>query len=141
MKKFKYTIAIAVALACTACTEEGIVDDIFVAKEMIVKTVYMLSTDATSISFNEKGESKQITISSNTSWSITQKPDWCSLSTTSGNGNGTITVTATENPEFNSRSGIIIIKGNEVKDVTISVSQEAKTHQVPGSSDNTPPEV
>lgn len=100
-----------------------------------------LSVNVSSLSFEAKGESKTFTISSNTNWRIT-KPDWCSVSETSGSGNATVTVTATENPDQVQRSGQIVISGDNVADATIAVSQKAKEsndNQEPGKDDNQPP--
>lgn len=100
-----------------------------------------LSANVTTLVFEAKGEEKSFTISSNTNWEIT-KPDWCTLSQASGSGNATIKVTATENTGQEQRSGQITIKGDEVADVTIAVSQKAKEsndNQEPGKDDNQPP--
>lgn len=99
-----------------------------------------MSVNATSLEFSKAGESKSFIINSNTSWNITC-PEWCSLSTKSGNSNATITVTAVKNDKTESRSGQITLKGNGVDDVTITVSQEAgdKNTNQPNPDDNQPP--
>ena len=84
-----------------------------------------LSVNVSSLSFEAKEESKSFTISSNTSWTIS-KPDWCTLSASSGNGNAEIVVTATENPSKEQRSGQIVISGEGANPATISVSQKGK---------------
>lgn len=100
-----------------------------------------LSVNVSSFSFEAKEESKSFSISSNTSWMIT-KPDWCTLSASSGNGNADIVVTVSENPSKEQRSGQIVISGEGANPVTISVSQKGKdttNSQEPGSDDNLPP--
>lgn len=100
-----------------------------------------LSVDVKTLSFEAIGESKTFNISSNTNWIIT-KPDWCTISETSGSGNATITVTAAENPNQEQRTGQIVISSNDVAGVTIAVSQKAKESsddQEPGKDDNLPP--
>lgn len=100
-----------------------------------------LSANVASLEFDGKGETKQFTISSNTSWNIT-KPEWCTLSKTSGNGNDEISVTVAENPNKEQRSGQIVISGEGVSSVTIPVTQKPKASDntgEPGSGDNLPP--
>lgn len=101
-----------------------------------------LTTNTTSLSFGAKEESKSFTITSNTSWTIS-KPDWCAISASTGSGDADIKVTVSENPNTEQRSGQIIISGEGVNSVTISISQMAKDttgSQEPGSGDNVPPE-
>lgn len=92
------------------------------SEDPIVKT---LSTNLSSLSFEAKEGSKTFTISSNTNWTIS-KPDWCTLSSSSGNGNADIVVTASDNPSKEQRSGQIVISGEGLSSVTISVSQKGK---------------
>lgn len=107
-------------------------------EEIVVKT---LTTNTTSLSFEAKEESKSFRISSNTSWTIS-KPDWCTISASYGNDNAEIVVTVAENPSKNQRSGQIVISGEGVSSVTISISQKGKdvtNSQEPGAGDNLPP--
>lgn len=105
----------------------------------VVPEVKTLSVDVSSLAFEAKGETKTIKITSNTTWSISDKPDWCMLSESSGSGNKSIAVTADENPSTQDRSGKFTIRGEGVEAVEISVTQNAKELQEPGSDDNTPP--
>ena len=57
------------------------------------------------------GESYDITISSNTDWTVTESLDWASVSSTSGSGDGVVTVTVDGNSSASSRSGTITIGG------------------------------
>lgn len=100
-----------------------------------------LATNTTSLSFEAKEDTKSFTISSNTSWTIS-KPDWCSISATTGSGDAEIYVTTSENPNKEQRTGQIIVSGEGVSSVTISVSQKAKDttgSEEPGADDNIPP--
>ena len=105
--------------------------------EPVAKT---LSANTSSLSFEAKGEQKSFAISSNTNWEIS-KPEWCTLSVTSGTGDATISVTATENKEREQRTGNIVITGEGVSPITISLSQKAREagNSEPGPGDNTPP--
>ena len=98
-----------------------------------------LTADVSSLAFEAKGEAKTIKIVSNTTWSITGKPEWCVLSESSGSGSRDITVTANENTKTEDRSGQIVIEGDGVSKVVIDVTQKAKELQEPGPDDNTPP--
>lgn len=107
-------------------------------EDPIVKT---LTTNTTSLSFEAKEESKSFTINSNTSWTIS-KPEWCTVSASSGTGNADIVVTAADNPNKEQRTGQIVISGEGVNSVAISVSQKGKdttNSQEPGPNDNQPP--
>lgn len=105
--------------------------------EPVAKT---LSANTSSLSFEAKGEQKSFAISSNTNWEIS-KPEWCTLSVTSGTGDATISVTATENKEREQRTGNIVITGEGVSPITITLTQKAREagNSEPGPGDNTPP--
>ena len=105
----------------------------------VVPEAKTLTADVSLLTFEAKGETKTIKITSNTTWNITNKPDWCVLSESSGSGNKSITVTANENTKTQYRSGQIVIEGDGVSKVVIDVTQKAKELQEPGSDDNTPP--
>ena len=107
-------------------------------EDPVVKT---LTTNTTTLSFEAKEESKPFTITSNTSWTIS-KPEWCVVSVSYGTGNADVLVTATNNPNKDQRTGQIVISGEGVNTVTISVTQKGKdttNSQEPGSGDNLPP--
>ena len=101
-----------------------------------------LSVSSTSLEFEAKGETKTFSISTNTSWTIS-KPDWCTVDNASGTGDATISVTVSENKEKEKRTGNIIINGEGVSPVTITINQKEREagNSEPGSGDNTPPSV
>jgi hypothetical protein len=99
---------------------------------------YNLSVDKETLHFEKKGGTMSFIITSNTNWTISY-PDWCTLSTTSGNGNATITITASENTTTSERTGKLTIKGNGVNAKEISVSQAPGDAHEPGADDNLPP--
>nr|DAG92036.1 MAG TPA: hypothetical protein [Herelleviridae sp.] len=55
------------------------------------------------------------------------KPDWITLSKTSGTGNDTVTVTAAKNTGTSARSGSITVKSGSLSKV-VTISQEGQTH-------------
>lgn len=71
------------------------------------KGIYVESDE--SLTFTSIEESKKLSIRSNTSWMITSKPNWLTLSKETGEGNGEITVTSSENPNTTSRTGEIVL--------------------------------
>lgn len=83
-----------------------------------------LSTNTTSLSFDANGEEKSFTINSNTTWTIS-KPEWCTLSKSSGEGNAVIKVTAIENPDKEQRTGQIVVTGKGTNTITIFLTQNA----------------
>jgi len=107
--------------------------------ESVAKT---LSADKISLSFAAEGETQTFSIMGNTSWTIT-KPDWCSLSTSSGSGDSTIYVTASENTSDEQRYGQIVITAEGIHDdIIINVTQQAgetPVSDIPGMNDNIPP--
>lgn len=77
------------------------------------------------VSFSASGESKQVNVTSNTSWIVSSKPSWVTISNGSGSGNGSFTATATQNTG-NSRSGSITVRSSDgLRTVTMTASQAA----------------
>ena len=97
-----------------------------------------MSVNTTSMEFEKDGGSQNLTISSNTNWTISC-PAWCTLSTKSGNGNATITVTVNKNGETEQREGQIVITGEGVNDINIYITQKAGESTQPNPGDNLPP--
>lgn len=87
-----------------------------------------LTVSPTSLSFTENGGSEKITISSNTSWNVSSKQSWCTVSPTSGSNNGTVTVTVSANDSNSDRTATVTITdaSNSVKR-EVSIIQAAKT--------------
>ena len=99
-----------------------------------------LSINLTALDFESKSETKSFVISANVSWTIS-KPEWCSLSQSSGKGNGEVSVTVSENTD-KERTGQIVINGDGVNAATIVVTQKSKdktNSEEPGKDDNQPP--
>ena len=100
-----------------------------------------LSVNLTSIDFEAQSETKSFVITSNVNWTIS-KPEWCSLSQSSGKGNGEVSVTVSENTD-KERTGQIVINGDGVNSVTIVITQKSKdktNSEEPGEDDNQPPQ-
>lgn len=138
----KYIFVLLSLLVITACSESGEIDDIIISKEKLHVTASTLLVDVSSMDFESSGGSKELRITSNTGWSIT-KPEWCSLSSTTGSDNAVIVVTAEENTQTEQRTGSIVITGVGVNPVTVQIKQSGKKNEqtTPGSDDNTPPTI
>ncbi len=93
-----------------------------------------LETNSTELDFTSGVQSKTFEIESNTNWTITQKPNWLTLSKESGTGSASITATTTDNPNTTSRSGYIVIS-NPGLDLTLNINvQQAGKYFTAGSS-------
>ncbi|MBR5240360.1 MAG: BACON domain-containing protein [Muribaculaceae bacterium] len=92
---------------------------------VVQKGLYITSEE--SVDFSSSSESKPLSIQSNTSWTVTEKPNWITLSKESGTGNGEIIVTSSENPNTTSRTGEIVFSqpGLSIK-WSVTVSQSGK---------------
>ena len=69
----------------------------------------------------------EVRISSNVAWEVTimGNVDWLTVEPASGRRNGTITILASENPEFESRTALIVVSGDRVRADTIRITQAA----------------
>ena len=82
-----------------------------------------LSVSPTSLSYTVNGESKIVTVTSNTSWTATSSASWLTVSPASGSNNGTITARASANTASSQRTATITVSANGVSPQTISVTQ------------------
>lgn len=84
-----------------------------------------LLVSESSLSFSASGESKQVDITSNASWTVSADADWVTLSVVSGSNNGLFTITTAANTTQYQRTAIITIAASGVGNRTISVTQDA----------------
>ncbi|WP_167615170.1 cellulase family glycosylhydrolase [Maribellus sediminis] len=84
-----------------------------------------LSATPVSLSFTADGGTQNISITSNTAWTITSSEPWCTASRQSSHSNSTITISAKASYKESERSATITISGLDVDPVSISVSQDA----------------
>lgn len=82
-----------------------------------------LSVNPESLEFAKGGESKNVTITSNTDWTAAASESWVTLGATSGKGNGTLAVTAAANEKAARTATVTITAGSLTK--TIAISQES----------------
>ncbi|MCB0744061.1 MAG: BACON domain-containing protein, partial [Ignavibacteriae bacterium] len=86
-----------------------------------------LSVHPANIYVDEHSGNAVIYISSNISWSITENLDWLTLSQSNGSNNQEVTVYFDENNSSSSRSGEIVINGNNFTRI-VKVEQEEKEY-------------
>lgn len=116
----------------------GLTKTINVTQEAAVKTI-SLSVSTTSLSVAGQGGTESFTVTCNDNWTITDIPDWMTLSRTSGTESAsavTVTVTAKQNFFYNTRSKSITIKSNSDNTVVkyISISQKGVTSYTIGDA-------
>lgn len=83
-----------------------------------------LSVAPTSIFFSGAAGSREVIVSSNTTWFTSAAPSWLAISPATGNGNGAFTVSCQSNPGITSRTATITVSGNGVAARFISITQE-----------------
>jgi len=83
-----------------------------------------LNTSPTSMSFGSGASSSSLTITSNTTWSISDNATWLSVNTSSGTGNATVSISATANTSAARNATITITYAGSLTK-TVSVSQAA----------------
>ena len=115
-------------MASITVSADGLTQIITVTQEGI-----SLFVSPTSMDFDKNGEQKTLDILCNSSWTVTEQPEWCTLDKTSGNGNGSVSITAATNNSTTERSGTLSIKsGNVIRTVTLHQGKQT----VPESEDN-----
>lgn len=106
----------------------GLTQTIKVTQDAAVKVV-SLSVSTTSLSVAGQGGTASFTVTCNDNWTITDIPDYVTLSQTSGTESAsavTVTVTAKQNFFFNSRNKSFTVKAGD-KVTYISVNQNGVT--------------
>ena len=116
----------------------GLTQTIKVTQDAAVKVV-SLSVSTTSLSVAGQGGTASFTVTCNDNWTITDIPDWITLSRTSGTESAsavTVTITAKQNFFYNTRSKSITIKSNSDNTVVkyISISQKGVTSYTIGDA-------
>ena len=86
-----------------------------------------LDLSVTSMELTNKGETRNVTISSNTHWTITGGADWITLNKTEGDNNGDVSITIGENASKDNREAVLTITGNKGVVNYINIKQVAPT--------------
>ncbi len=81
------------------------------------------------IEFTEEGNTREVTVTSNDSWKISNPAEWLQLSKSTGNsGTSTIELTATTNTTGATRSAFLTVNSDNGQARRISVSQAASIY-------------
>ena len=94
-----------------------------------------VEVDITSLSFNAFGGSATLHISSNTSWTIKDLPNWVTISKESGNGDATLTINAKNNNSTIQRSASFKVTQDGITiGQSIYIEQEGKYFDISAQS-------
>ena len=99
-----------------------------------------IDLSVTSMELTSKGETRNVTINSNTHWTITGGADWITLNKTEGDDNGDVSVTIAESTSKEDREAVLTVTGKNGTTKTISIKQIRATFttiSVPQISDVT----
>lgn len=83
-----------------------------------------LSVSPGTMSFGSAGGNNNLTINSDSVWTVSTTESWISLSAAGGTGNGSVEISALANGSVGSRSGIVTVKRGSLTTI-VSVSQAA----------------
>lgn len=96
-------------------------------KQNATEVVWSVSPESISIEADDTSD-HALTVTSNTSWTITGYPDWVQVSKSSGTGNDTVNVKAkSEYTGDEQRSGTIAFKNAKGSTVNVTITQSAAT--------------
>ena len=99
--------------------------DTVTIRQSATPIVWSVSPQSISLEADDTSE-HTITVTSNTSWTISDYPEWVEVSKTSGSGSDTVTVNATSEYMGDSqRSGTITFRNTHGQTKTVSISQNA----------------
>ena len=94
----------------------------------VVQKGMYIEFSASSLTMEAGVDEKTISIRSNTSWTISTYPEWCSVSPTSGTGNANISVKTADNPNTSQREGVIkAIQPGISLETSMNIVQSGKT--------------
>ena len=101
--------------------------DTVTVRQLATPIVWSVSPPSISLEADDTS-GHTITVTSNTSWTITDYPEWVEVSKTSGSGSDTVTVNAKSEYQGDSqRSGTITFRNTHGQTKTVSITQSAAT--------------
>lgn len=80
-----------------------------------------------SMEFTSSAESRTVTVSSNTTWSVTGEPNWIKLNVNEGRNNGSINITVDANPTEIKRDAVLTFTGREGTSKQLNITQAGST--------------
>jgi len=84
-----------------------------------------LSVSPQSLTASETGGTLSFSITSNTSWTVSESSTWLSISPASGSNNGTVTVSVSANALASPRTASISVTGQGLPSTSVTVTQNA----------------
>jgi aryl-phospho-beta-D-glucosidase BglC (GH1 family) len=106
----------------------------FLSCEKKDRTVPKVTVSSPEVLFTVTGGSSEVTITTNTNWSIKSydKPDWLQISQTSGgSGSTTLKITAPENKAFADRAATLLIATADGAPIQLAVNQFSRSKLYP----------
>ncbi len=110
----------------SACQEEDGFGNSYSPSLQKKSVSVILEVSTNSLSFGVSGGSESVSITSNTSWTVTSSESWCAVSTSTGSGNGTVSISVTANTSASSRTATVTFTSGNVKR-EVKVTQDAPT--------------
>lgn len=110
----------------TIKTNEGLERTIHVVQN---RNTELLSFNVDQLSFMAGGETKTLSIQSNTAWTLQGAEDWFTLSTTQGKGNQDIIITAKPNNSEVTRQAVLIVQGTSLT-ARVTLRQEGEQRTI-----------
>lgn len=92
-----------------------------------------VSISPSELNFSNTGGTQEVTVNSNTSWTVTGAADWMELSKSNGNGNSSIRITVGANISASSRSAVLVFtsSGNSTQLIVSQDVASLPTVQLP----------
>lgn len=116
----------------TVSTSEGLKRTVHVIQ---TKNSEQLAFNVDQLNFTAAGETKTLSIQSNTSWKLLGAEDWFKLSVTEGSGNSDITITAIPNNTEYTRQAVLIAQGTSLT-ARITLKQDGEQRAITPSVTN-----
>ena len=95
-----------------------------------------LELSVTSLTFTKVAGNQNVTVTSNTHWTVTGGASWLSLSKSEGDGNGVVTVNVQENTTESERSSILTFRGTNGSTKQLTVTQTGRSSDFSVSTTN-----
>lgn len=89
--------------------------------------VEKLELSVQTLNFTNSAGSQDITITSNTHWTISGVTNWITLSKTEGNNNGTVTITVNANTTESVRNAVLTVSGSNGISKQLTVNQTGRS--------------
>lgn len=113
MARLSFTLSVLMILFCTSCQN----NDFLLVPE--------LTLSDTELTFSSEGGQQELTITSNTTWEITNLPNWCTVNKSHGDNIQTITIIASKNQSYDDRKATLAVQAGNLLQ-TVNIAQQQK---------------